>query len=104
MIYADFISSLKTAMRKTSHPEDLKTQLPLDLAGKMKLISELGILDFLTDKYATSENGLSEIKLAEIISQMMGESPEQAQLVLHLMKKMSSVKCIDTFDRQMAAD
>jgi hypothetical protein len=104
MIYADFISTLKTAVRKTSHPGHLKTQVPLDLEGKMNQINELGILDFLTDKYANSEVGLSDIKLAEIISQVMGEPPEQAQLVLHLMKKMSSVKSINALDRLMAPD
>jgi hypothetical protein len=97
MIYADFIGSLKTALRKTGHPEEPETQIPLDLAGKMNLINELGILGFLADKYITPESGLPDIKLAEIISRIMGESPEQAQLVLHLMKKMNDVKAKTLF-------
>ena len=99
MIYADFISSLKTAMRKASHPEDLKTQPPLDLAGKMYLMHELGILDFLMDRFLNSESGLADINLAETISRITGESPEQKEMILHLMKKMSHDKSISAFHR-----
>jgi len=104
MIYADFISSLKTAMRKDSHPEDLKTQVPLDLAGKMNLMHELGILDFLTDRYLNPDSGLSNINLAETISQITGESPEQKELILHLMKKINHNKSITAFHRSMTAE
>ena len=104
MIYADFISSLKTAMRKASHPEDLKTQAPLDLAGKMYLMHELGILDFLMDRYLNSESGPADINLAETISRITGESPEQKEIILHLMKKMSHEKSISAFHRSMTAD
>src|ERR1700759_293155 len=89
MIYADFISSLKTALRKAGQPEELKTKAPLDLAGKMNLLYELGILDFLMNRYSNSGSGLSAGNLAETISQITGESPEQKELILHLIKKMS---------------
>lgn len=89
MIYADFISSLKTAMRKTSDPEDLKTQLPLGLADKINLMEKLGILDFLSDRYLSSWSDSPDIHLAETIIQITGESPEQKELILHLMKKIS---------------
>ena len=104
MIYADFISSLKTAMRKASLPEDTKTQVPLDLTGKMNLMNELGILDFLADRYLNSGSSLPDIKLAETISQITGESPEQKEMILHLMKNMSHNKSITAFHRTMAAD
>ena len=104
MIYADFISSLKTAMRKVSLPEDKKTPVPLDLAGKMNLMNELGILDFLADRYLNPGSSLSDIKLAETISQITGESPEQKEMILHLMKNMSHNKSITAFHRTMAPD
>lgn len=104
MIYADFISSLKTAMRIANHPEDVKIQVPLDLAGKMNLMHELGILDFLRDRYLNPESELSDINLAETISQITGESPEQKELILHLMKKMSHNKSITSFQRSMTAE
>ena len=104
MIYADFISSLKTAMRKVSLPEDKKTPVPLDLAGKMNLMNELGILDFLADRYLNPGSSLSDIKLAETISQITGESPEQKEMILHLMMNMSHNKSIMAFHRTMAPD
>ena len=42
MIHADFIASLKIALRKADHPEDIEIRAPLDLAGKMNLLQELG--------------------------------------------------------------
>lgn len=104
MIYADFISSLKTAMRKTSLPEDSKTQVPLDLAGKLHLMDELGILDFLANRYSNSGSGLTSNDLAETISQIMGESPEQKEIILHLLNKMSHGNISTAFHRSMAAD
>ncbi len=104
MIYADFISSLKTAMRKASHPEEMKIPVPLDLAGKMNLMHELGILDFLADRYLNPGSRLSDINLAETISQITGESPEQKELILCLMKKMSHNKSITSFQRSMTAE
>ncbi|HLA57942.1 MAG TPA: hypothetical protein VK622_04260 [Puia sp.] len=104
MIYADFISSLKMVLRKDNHPEDLKTQFPLDLAGKMNLMQELGILDFLADRYLNTGSGLPDINLAEIISQITGESPEQKETILHLIKKMSHNKSITAIHRSMTAD
>jgi hypothetical protein len=104
MIYADFIGSLKTAMRKAGQPEDLKTQAPLDLEGKMNLLHELGILDFLTDRYSNPGSGLSPVNLVETISQITGESPEQKEKILYLMKKMSHGKITTAFHRSMNTD
>ena len=89
MIYADFISSLKTAIRKSNDPEDPKTPVPLDLEGKMNLMHELGILDFLIDRYLNPENELSDFNLAEAIIRITGELPERKEMILHFMKKMS---------------
>ena len=104
MIYADFISSLKTAMRTASHPEDVKIPVPLDLAGKMNLMHDLGILDFLTDRYLNPGSDSSDINLAETISQITGESPEQKEMILLLIKKMSHNKSITSFQRSMTAE
>jgi hypothetical protein len=104
MIYADFIDSLKSAMRKAGQAEDLETQAPLDLAGKMNLLQELGILDFLTNRYSNPGSGLSFIDLAVTISQFTGESPEQKEKILHLMQKMSHHNITTTLRRSMSAD
>jgi len=104
IIYADFIGSLKAVMRKSGQPEDLETQAPLDLAGKMSLLHELGILDFLTNRYSGPGSGLSFNDLAVTISQITGESPEQKEKILHLMKKMSHHNITITLQRSMAAD
>jgi len=104
MIYADFIGSLKAVMRKDGQPEDLETQAPLDLAGKMNLLQELGILDFLTNRYSSPGSGLSFNDLAVTISQITGESPEQKEKILHLIKKMSHHNITATFHRSMAGD
>jgi hypothetical protein len=87
MIYADFIRSLKTALQKSSQPQELESHAQLDLRGKMNLMNELGILDLLKDKYADTASGLFEMKLAETISQITGESTEQIPLILHLIRK-----------------
>jgi hypothetical protein len=104
MIYADFISSLKVAMRKANHPEDFETQAPLDLTGKMNLLRELGILDFLMDKFVHPASGLNDIKLAETITRITGESPSLKDMTLHLMKKMSRSQSMHPFHRSMNAD
>jgi hypothetical protein len=104
MIYADFIGSLKTALQKAGQPEDLKSQAPLDLAGKMNLLNELGILDFLTKMYSSSGRSLTSNELAETIAQITGESPEQKEKILHLMKKMSHNNITTVFHHSMPAD
>jgi hypothetical protein len=104
MIYADFISSLKAVLRKSSYPEETETQVPLDLAGKINLLFDLGILDFLIDKFANPVSGLPDIKLAEKITQITGESPEQKELILYLIKKMSHPKSNTSFHHPMATE
>ena len=87
MIYADFIRSLKTALQKPSQPQELESHAQPDLRGKMTLMNELGILDLLKDKYADTARGLFEMKLAETISQITGESAEQIPLILQLIRE-----------------
>src|SRR6266404_3527039 len=47
IIYANYIGYLKTALRKSRNPLDLYKPLHLDLPGKLELMKELGIIDFL---------------------------------------------------------
>jgi hypothetical protein len=86
IIYADYISSLKTALRNSLNPVDLQKPVLLDLAGKLTLLNELGILDFLKKKYAGLEAVSLENKLAEMISLITGESIENKEMVLLSMK------------------
>jgi hypothetical protein len=104
MIYADFISSLKRAMWKVNLPDDSEIQAPLDLTGKMNLLRELGILDFLMDKYVNPASGLNDIKLAETIIRITGESLALKDMTLHLMKKMSHTTGMNNFHRSMSAE
>jgi hypothetical protein len=104
IIYAEFISSLKIAMRKTRHPEDFTTQSPLDLAGKLNLMRELGILDFLKEKLLNSGSGLPDIRLAETISLITGETPEHKDLILYLMTKMSTHNSPAVYHRSMTSE
>lgn len=97
MIYADFINSMKKVMRKSDFSERLETQTPLDLTGKMNLLRELGILDFLMEKYINPSTGFTDIQLAETITKITGESPEQKDLILHLIKKMNHTKASSLF-------
>jgi hypothetical protein len=87
MIYADYISSLKAELRKSSNPVDAQKHVLLDLAGKLALLNKLGILDFLKKKYLGSEPVSSENELVETISLITGETLEQKEMILASLRK-----------------
>ncbi|HMC87649.1 MAG TPA: hypothetical protein VKI61_19135, partial [Chitinophagaceae bacterium] len=86
IIYANYVSSLRTAFKNSRNPVDLQKPALLDLAGKMALLNELGILDYLKKKYEGLEAVSLENKLAEMITLIMGEPIEQKELILLSMK------------------
>ena len=89
IIYANYVGSLKTALQKSRNPVEFYTALNLDLAGKLGLLDELGIIDFLKIKYAGLDPVSLEEKLAEIICLITGEYIEQKEPVLKILSDMN---------------
>jgi len=81
IIYANYISSLKSALQKSQNQEELHSSLNLDLTGKLGLLNELGIIDFLKNKYAGLDSVSFENKVLEIICLLGGDSGEQKESV-----------------------
>jgi hypothetical protein len=67
-------------------------------------MQKLGILDFLSDRYLNSWSDSPATHLAETIIQITGESPEQWEMILQLLKKMSQYNGITAFHRSMTAE
>jgi hypothetical protein len=90
IIYADYIGSLKKVLYKSLNPLELRRSFHLDLTGKLALLHEQGIIDFLKNKYAGLDVASIENKVAEIICQVTGEYAEQKESVLNLLATMNS--------------
>jgi hypothetical protein len=101
MIYADYVSSLKTELRKTGNPVDSQRPASLDLAGKLALLNKLGILDFLKKKYMGLE---SENELVETISLITGESLEKKEMILLTLRKAQLVNGTMNYHLPVVAD
>jgi len=101
MIYADYISSLKTEMKKSGDAVDLQKPVLLDLAGKLALLNKLGILDFLKKKYVGLE---SENELVETISLITGESLEKKEMILLTLRKAQFVNGTMSYHLPVIAD
>jgi hypothetical protein len=82
IIYANYLSSLKTAFRKSRIPVDLYRPLQLDLPGKLALLNELGIIDFLKNKYAGLDAESFENRMAEWIRLITGEQSDQKEQIV----------------------
>jgi hypothetical protein len=68
------------ALRKAQNPIDSYVPLQLDSAGKLALLSEMGIVNFLTKKFAGMEPESRNHKIMEIINLITGENYEQKHL------------------------
>jgi hypothetical protein len=94
MIYANYITSLKTALQKSRNPVDLHRTASLDLMGKLELMQELGIIDFLRTHYAGMDPVSFENKIAEILCLITGEYSDQKETVVKMLgaaRKQQSV-------------
>jgi len=89
IIYANYISSLKSAFENARNPADLSKPFFLDLNGKLGLMNDLGIIEFLRTRFAGLNAVSCENKIAEILCLITGEYPEQKDTVL---KMLSSLK------------
>lgn len=79
IIYAHYIRSLKAYFLKLADPVDLSASMYLDFSGKLALLNELGIIDFLKKKFSRLDPFSFENKIAEIIRLITGEKPEQKE-------------------------
>jgi hypothetical protein len=89
IIYANYISSLKTALHNSLYPPDLQRPAHLDLSEKLDLINELGILDFLKTRYAGMDSLSFENKIADILCLITGEYAEKKQSVLKFLSSLN---------------
>jgi hypothetical protein len=81
IIYANYIGSLKTFLKRYLNPIDLPEHSQLDLPGKLSLLKDLGIIDFLKSNRA--QRNLSEVndELSKLICLITGEYIEEKELV-----------------------
>ena len=81
IIYAHYVRSLKSAFLKSQHPADYSESFSLDFSGKLALLNELGILDFLRKKFSRLDPFSFENKIAEIIRLITGENRDQKEMI-----------------------
>ena len=97
IIYASYIRFLKIALRKPVAILEVKKPAPLDLAGKIALLNELGITEFLEKKYAGLEAVSLENKLAELISQITGEFIAQKERLILSLRNVQHTNGLSAF-------
>jgi hypothetical protein len=90
IIYSNYISFLKSNLRNSSVGIDFNNATNLDLPGKLELLNELGIIDFLKTRYAALDSISVENKIAEILCLVTGEYSAQKETVLKTLASMSN--------------
>jgi hypothetical protein len=91
IIYLNYIHSLKAAINKTHNPAELNRPQQLDLSGKLELMNELGMIDFLKSKFSGLNAVTIENEIAKIISLITGEYIEQKDLSFPFMLNGHSI-------------
>jgi hypothetical protein len=81
IIYAHYIRSLKSVLLKSQNPVEYSESFCLDFSGKLALLNELGILDFLRKKFSRLDPFSFENKIAEIIRLITGENRDQKEMI-----------------------
>jgi hypothetical protein len=89
IIYANYINSLKTALQQSRNPVELQRSSCLDLPGKLGLMQELGIIEFLKSRYTGLDVISFENKVAEILCLITGEYTDQKETVLKILSAMN---------------
>ena len=89
IIYANYIAALKIAYNQSRNPVDLQRPVSLDLSGKLSLLHELGVIDFLKSKYAGLDSNSFENKVAEMLCLIMGEHTDQKGPVIQMLSSLS---------------
>jgi hypothetical protein len=91
IIYANYIRALKTAMQQSRNPVMMERSVNLDLAGRLRLMLELGIIDFLKNRYAGMDSLSWENKIAEMLCLILGENADQKLAVLQNLSSLSGL-------------
>jgi hypothetical protein len=74
IIYTHYIRSLKSVLAKARNSEEISMATVLDFSGKLALLNDLGVLDFLKKKFSRLDPFSFENKIAEIIGLITGEA------------------------------
>jgi hypothetical protein len=90
IIYSNYINFLKTNLRNSLIGIDLNSPTNLDLSGKLELLNELGIIEFLKTRYAGMDSILVENKIAEILCLVTGEYSAQKEAVIRTLALMNN--------------
>lgn len=89
IIYSNYLSALKIAYEQSRNPVDLQKPVNLDISGKLSLLNELGIIDFLKSKYAGLDAHSFENKAAEMLCLIMGENIDQKEPVIQILSTLN---------------
>jgi hypothetical protein len=90
IIYSNYIVSLKRSLHEEYlDPVDLQKTAGLDLQGKLDLLNELGIIDFLRARYSGMDAHSFENKMAEIICLLTGEYAGLKEQVLKILSPVN---------------
>jgi len=76
---------LKAALYKERNPAEFLQSHHLDLQGKLELLVELGVVEFLKNRYSAMDPVSFARKLAEVLCIIMGEEADQTELVLKIL-------------------
>ena len=107
IIYSNYVSSLKSILQLVQYPADLQIPQHLDLSGQLNLLQELGIVDFLKNRYSELDAPAFENKLAEILCLITGENTDQKKAVLQILsslnrqgQKLSAQTVVNTYSAE----
>jgi hypothetical protein len=89
IIYSNYISALKIAYDQSRNPVDLHKPVSMDISGKISLLNELGIIDFLVSKYGGLDSLSFENKVAEMLCLIMGEQIDQKGKVTQMLSSLN---------------
>jgi hypothetical protein len=92
IIYSNFIRFLKKTLENSFDPVEIKSLANPDLQGKLELLNELGIIEFLRTRFAGLDPVLSEDKIAEILCMVTGEYQNQKDSVLRILSRINDHK------------
>jgi hypothetical protein len=89
IIYSNYISSLKATFHVYHYPAATQTPQHLDLSGQINLLQELGVVDFLKNRYSNLDSTAFENKMAEILCLITGEDTDHKKTVLQILTSLN---------------
>ena len=104
IIYAKFISALKTALKKSRNPVDFNKPAYLDLPGKLDLMKELGIIEFLRTRYSGMDRDSFENMMVQMICLITGEIPEEKESILSCFTSVQNANGVFKFQPPLLSE